>query len=139
MYDKFYPRIRFWILMEISLIAGFSQGMLLPVTAILFEQAGVSSSINGLHATGVYIGILFATPFMEGLLRKFGYRSILLQGGLFIVLPLAFFPLWKSLLFWFVLRLLIGVGISMLQFGAQTWITSISPSNKEAEILLCLD
>lgn len=129
MHENIYPRLRFWILMEISLIAGFSQGMLLPVTAILFEQAGISSSINGLHATGVYIGILFATPFMEGLLRKFGYRNILLQGGLFIVLPLAFFPLWRSLIFWFILRLFIGIGISMLQFGAQTWITSISPPN----------
>ncbi len=130
MYENIYPRLRFWILMEITVIAGFSQGMLLPVTAILFEQAGVSSSINGFHATGVYIGILIATPFMEGLLRKFGYRNILIQGSFFIVLPLVFFPLWKSLIFWFILRLFIGVGISMLQFGAQTWITAISPPNQ---------
>lgn len=127
MYDKFYPYLRFWILVEIILIAGFSQGMLLPVTAILFEQAGISSSINGLHTTGVYIGILIATPFLEGLLRKFGYRHLLLQGSLLIVLPLAFFPLWKSFIFWFILRLFIGIGISILQYGAQTWITYISP------------
>lgn len=130
MYEKIYPRLRFWILLQVSLIAGFTQGMLLPVTAILFEQAGIPSSINGLHATGVYIGILLATPLMEGLLRRIGYRHLLLQGALLLVLPLLFFPVWKSLIFWFILRLLIGIGLSMQQYGAQTWITSISPPHK---------
>ncbi len=57
-------------------------------------------------------------------------ENLLLQGSLFIVLPLALFPLWKSLIFGFILRLFFGIGICMLQFGAQTWITSISPPNK---------
>ncbi len=39
-------------------ISGLSQGMLLPAIAMIFEQEGVSSSINGIHATALYIGIL---------------------------------------------------------------------------------
>lgn len=121
---------RFWILVGIVAISGFSQGMLLPLIAIIFEQDGVSSTLNGLNATGLYIGVLLASPLMEAPLRKFGYKPIILTGGLLVVLSLAFFPLWKSFWFWFFLRLLIGIGDQLLHFGTQTWITSSSPKER---------
>src|SRR5690625_3788408 len=111
-------RGRFLILIGIVAISGFSQGMLLPVIAIIFEQNAISSSINGLHATGLYIGILVASPFMEKPIRKFGYRPMLIVGGILVFLSLFSFTLWDSLMFWFVLRLIIGIGDQMLHFGS---------------------
>ncbi|RSD26680.1 MFS transporter [Mesobacillus subterraneus] len=122
--------LRFWILVSIVAISGFSQGMLLPLIAIIFEQDGVSSSMNGLHATGLYIGILIASPLMEAPLRRFGYKPIILIGGLAVALSLALFPVWKSFWFWFVLRLVIGIGDHMLHFATQTWITSFSAKER---------
>ncbi|WP_174732814.1 MFS transporter [Mesobacillus harenae] len=121
---------RFWILVSIVAISGFSQGMLLPLIAIIFEQDGVSSSMNGMHATGLYIGILLASPLMEGPLRKYGYKPLILVGGILVAISLGLFPVWKSFWFWFALRLLIGIGDHMLHFGTQTWITSFSPANR---------
>ncbi|CAM3886700.1 MFS transporter [Mesobacillus thioparans] len=123
-------KLRFWILVSIVAISGFSQGMLLPLIAIIFEQDGVSSSMNGLHATGLYIGILIASPLMEAPLRRFGYKPIILIGGLLVAVSLAFFPLWKSFWFWFILRLAIGIGDHMLHFATQTWITSFSRKDR---------
>ncbi|MBT2679714.1 MFS transporter [Bacillus sp. ISL-35] len=123
-------KLRFWILVSIVAISGFSQGMLLPLIAIIFEQDGVSSSMNGLHATGLYIGILIASPLMEAPLRRFGYKPIILIGGLLVAVSLAFFPLWKSFWFWFILRLAIGIGDHMLHFATQTWITSFSEKER---------
>lgn len=122
--------LRFWILVSIVAISGFSQGMLLPLIAIIFEQDGVSSSMNGLHATGLYIGILIASPLMEAPLRRFGYKPIILIGGLAVAISLSLFPLWKSFWFWFLLRLVIGIGDHMLHFATQTWITSFSPKER---------
>ncbi|SEM95415.1 Predicted arabinose efflux permease, MFS family [Mesobacillus persicus] len=121
---------RFWILVSIVAISGFSQGMLLPLIAIILEQDGVSSALNGFHATGLYIGILLASPLMEAPLRRFGYKPIILAGGFLVAISLAFFPLWKSFWFWFLLRLLIGIGDQLLHFGTQTWITSSSPKDR---------
>lgn len=45
------PKFKFAILVSIVAISGFSQGMLLPLIAIIFEQDGYSSSVNGFHAT----------------------------------------------------------------------------------------
>src|SRR5690606_37072073 len=98
---------RFWILVAIVSISGFSQGMLLPLIAVIFEQDGVSSALNGLSATGLYIGTLVIAPFMEPQLRRFGFKPIIIFGGGLVVLSLLLFPLWKSVLFWFIPRILI--------------------------------
>jgi len=121
---------RFWILVIIVSISGFSQGMLLPLISIIFEQDGLSSSLNGLNATGLYIGTILISPFMEQPLRKFGYKPIIIFGGLLVFLSLLLFPLWKSVVFWFILRLLIGIGDHALHFSTQTWITSFSPRER---------
>ncbi|TWT13444.1 MFS transporter [Planomicrobium sp. CPCC 101079] len=123
-------RARFWVLVTIVSISGFSQGMLLPLIAVIFEQDGVSSALNGLSATGLYIGTLVIAPFMEPQLRKFGFKPLILIGGGLVIVSLLAFPLWKSVAFWFVLRVLIGIGDQALHFSTQTWITSTSPQQR---------
>lgn len=118
--------LRFWILVAIVFISGLSQGMLLPLMAVILEQDGVSSTINGLHATGLYVGVLLASPFMEAPLRKFGYKPMIIFGGLTVIFSLISFTIWSNLIFWFLLRLLIGIGDHALHFSTQTWITSFS-------------
>lgn len=64
-YFSDYSKKRFTILVLIVSISGLSQGMLLPLISIIFEHDGVSSALNGLHATGLYIGTLLISPFIE--------------------------------------------------------------------------
>lgn len=123
-------KYRFWILVGIVAISGISQGMLLPLIAVIFEKSGVSSSLNGLHATALYIGILLISPFMEQPLRKYGYKPVIILGGAMVMGALILFPLWTSFWFWFILRLFIGIGDHALHFATQTWITSSSQKNK---------
>lgn len=121
---------RFWVLVIIVSISGFSQGMLLPLISAIFEQDGISGTLNGLNATGLYIGTLLVSPFMEAPLRKFGYKPVIITGGLIVIISLLSFPLWKSVIFWFVLRLFIGIGDHALHFATQTWITSTVPPER---------
>ncbi|WP_085993177.1 MFS transporter [Oceanobacillus senegalensis] len=118
---------RFWILILLVTISGFSQGMLLPLLSIILEQNNISSSVNGLHATGIYIGVLLASPFMEKPLQKFGFKPVILVGGLLVIISMVLFPFWQALWFWFILRVTIGIGDQMLHFGTQTWITTTTP------------
>lgn len=125
-----YEQRKFWILVIIVSISGFSQGMLLPLVAVIFESDGVSSTLNGLNATGLYIGTLLISPFIEQPLRKYGYKPIIVVGGGLVFLSLFLFPFWKSVTFWFLLRLLIGIGDHALHFATQTWITTSTPQHK---------
>ena len=94
-----YEQRRFIILVIIVSISGFSQGMLLPLISVIFEGDGVSSTLNGLNATGLYIGTLLISPFIEQPLRKYGYKPIIIFGGALVFLSLFMFPLWKSVMF----------------------------------------
>ncbi|HEY4553627.1 MAG TPA: MFS transporter [Bacillaceae bacterium] len=126
-------QLQFWILIGVVAISGFSQGMLLPLVAVIFENAGLPSSLNGLNAIALYIGILIASPLMEAPLRKLGYKPMILIGGFVVAAALFLFPLWQSFWFWFALRFLIGIGDHMLHFASQTWITSYSPEEKRGK------
>lgn len=125
-----YEQRSFYILVAIVAISGFSQGMLLPLISVIFERDGVSSALNGLNATGLYIGTLLVSPFMEVPLRRFGYKPVIVVGGLFVFISLWLFPLWKSIVFWYILRLIIGIGDHALHFASQTWVTSFSPKKR---------
>ncbi|MHA6168314.1 MFS transporter [Bacillus mojavensis] len=119
-------RKHFFILVLLVSISGFSQGMLLPVISIIFETNGESAAINGLHATGLYIGVLLASPFMEAPLRKLGFKPLIVMGGSIVILSLFGFIWLQSVWVWFLLRLFIGIGDHMLHFSTQTWVTSMS-------------
>lgn len=119
-----YNKMRFSVLIGLVTISGFSQGMLLPLLAIILEQNGVSSAVNGLHATGLYIGVLIASPFMEKPLQRLGFKPIILIGGLLVIISMALFPFWNALWFWFILRMTVGIGDHMLHFATQTWVTT---------------
>ena len=125
-----YQNIRFSALIILVAVSGFSQGMLLPLIAIIFEQDGVSSGLNGLNATGLYLGILLISPFMEIPLRKFGYKPLIVFGGLAVIIAFLLFPVFESFWFWFILRMIIGIGDHTLHFTTQTWITAFTPQNK---------
>lgn len=125
-----FSKNRFMILVVIVAISGFSQGMLLPLISVIFERDGVSSALNGLNATGLYIGTLLVSPFMEAPLRRFGFKPVIVTGGFIVFISLWLFPLWKSIVFWYILRLLIGIGDHALHFASQTWVTSFSPGHR---------
>ncbi|MCJ0967026.1 MFS transporter [Mammaliicoccus sciuri] len=120
----------FIILSIIVAVSGFSQGMLLPLISVIFERNGISSSLNGLHATSLYIGVFLSSFFIEGLVRKSGFKYMILVGGAIVALSLLLFPTLKTLSIWFILRLLIGIGDNMLHFSTQTWLTHITPKEK---------
>jgi MFS family permease len=112
------------------LICGVAEGMLLPLVATLLERRGVDAVVNGVGTTALYIGMLISLPFMEKPLRRFGYKTLLAGGLGMIALCLLLFPAHYSFAFWFLLRLIVGIGDSMLHFAAQTWIIVESPDER---------
>src|SRR5699024_1827455 len=74
--------------------------------------------------TSLYIGILIASPFMEKPIQKYGFKPLIIVGGILVFTALLLFPVWHSITFWFILRMIVGIGDNMLHFGSQTWITT---------------
>ncbi len=111
------------------IVAGTTQGLLLPLLSYLLELQGVSSSINGLNSAALYVGMMGTSLLIEKPVRRFGYKPTIIAGGLTVVMTLILYPLWNDMYFWLVLRLLTGAGVTALHFAAQLWIMSSTPAH----------
>lgn len=117
-------------LIMVIIVAGMSQGMLLPLLTILLDRSGVSPDANGVNAAALYIGI-FGTMFViEKPVRRYGYKPVIMIGMGLIIAANCLFPVWQQVGFWFILRLLVGIGDSALHFATQLWIVASSPKEK---------
>jgi MFS family permease len=123
-------RFTLYTLIVVVAIAGLSQGLTLPLLAVLLEKQGVSSVANGVNAAALYIGILAVSPWLEIPLRRLGYRTTLLIGLALMTLATILLPLSHHLLLWFVWRMLLGIGDSALHFSSQLWVTAIAPPDR---------
>ncbi|NJP39366.1 MFS transporter [Bacillus luteus] len=131
------PGFRYWVLIGMVLIAGFSQGMLLPVLAVLLENAGTSSAANGLNAAALYIGIILVSPFIEQPVRKYGYKPVILTGLVLVTISVMLIPLWQAFWFWFVLRMIVGIADNLIHFSTQVWIsTTADPAKRGRQLAL---
>ncbi|WP_031546594.1 MFS transporter [Salinicoccus luteus] len=128
-------RARFIILSLIVCISGFSQGMLLPLISFILENREVHATLNGLHASGLYIGVLVSALFIEAPLRKYGFRPMIIAGGIIVGISMLLFPVLDSIWIWFLLRLLVGVGDNVLHFSTQTWLTQSTPQHKLGRVI----
>lgn len=128
-------RAHFVILSLIVCISGFSQGMLLPLISFILENREVHATLNGLHASGLYIGVLVSALFIEAPLRKYGFRPMIITGGIIVGISLLLFPVLESIWIWFLLRLLVGVGDNVLHFSTQTWLTQTTPQHKLGRVI----
>ena len=77
-------RARFIVLSIIVCISGFSQGMLLPLISFIFESRGVSATLSGFHTAGLYLGVFVSSFFIEAPLRKYGYKKLVIFGGVVV-------------------------------------------------------
>src|SRR5690606_14127322 len=96
----------------------------------LLEQRGVSSSMNGLNAAALYFGILVITPFCSRLVRRWGYRDMILIGLGSTAVCTLLLPIFTSFFAWTILRFLIGMGDSLLHYASQLWVTTTSPEDR---------
>lgn len=126
---------RIAILLSVTLIAGFSQGMLLPLLAISLEQQGVSAQSNGLNSMALYLGTFGMMFLIEKPIRRFGFKSGIIAGIVTAGLATLLFPLTSALWVWVLLRVLVGIGDSLLHYCAQLWIVSSSPATRRGKFI----
>ncbi len=126
-------RYRLITLLLVVVVAGMSQGLLLPLLSIMLEDSGVSSDMNGINSAAMYIGIFCTMFFVEKPVMRFGYKKVILAGIALVTLVTMLFPFTQSTAVWFVLRLLVGVGDSSLHYATQLWIVSSSPANQRGK------
>ncbi len=119
---------RFRLLVVLIVIVGASQGLVSPLIATMLELQRISPSINGISAAMLYLGMLVSLLFCAKLVYRFGYQKTIVIGLIMIIVTMILFPFTDNIIWWSVLRFLLGVGDNITCFAVQLWIAStVSP------------
>ena len=106
-------------------ICGMCQGLIIPLLALLLERRGVSALFNGISTTALFLGVIVASPFIEGLVRRYGAkRTILASTALSVVMTLGF-ALWDNIYAWLGFRLVLGIALAGLFVATEIWLNRI--------------
>lgn len=104
----------------ISFISGFSMGVFNPLISIIMELRGISQVLIGANSTIYYLMVAVCAPLSGLLIKKYGINLVIVC-GLFITATFSLiFPMVNSLTEMFVLRGLMGLGVSLYMIGGQT-------------------
>ncbi|WP_166242947.1 MFS transporter [Paenibacillus turpanensis] len=120
----------FITLILVVIVAGASQGLLLPLLSIWLEQRGVSPQMNALNSAALYLGVFGTMFFIERPVRRYGFQPVILVGIVLVIAATLSFSFTHTLWIWFLLRLLVGIGDSALHYATQLWIVSNSPPER---------
>jgi MFS family permease len=98
------------------------------------EQRQIDGIWIGLTSTIYFLTIALATRWVEKILRQYGTRRIMMLGLMVTSFCTPLFPLTTQLPFWFLIRILMGLGICCFFVTGQTALNSCSHENNRASV-----
>ncbi|WGF89244.1 MFS transporter [Marinivivus vitaminiproducens] len=94
-------------------LVGMAISFTAPLLALVLEARGYSAFTIGLNSAVASVGIFLTAPFLPWLLRRFGPIRCIQAGTVVVAAALLSLTLSESIVWWFVIRLLIGIALSV--------------------------
>ena len=102
--------------------AGFTLGLILPVTTVVLEEMAVSTPLIGFVGNLVSLGMLAGSFFVGRAILDYGVRAVLGAGLLLTVVAVGALSLWIYLPYWVLLRFILGIGMAAVFTASETLI-----------------
>ena len=102
--------------------AGFTLGLILPVTTVVLEGMAVSIPLIGFIGNLVSLGMLAGSFFVGRAILDYGVRAVIGAGLLLTVVAVGALSLWLYLPYWVLLRFIIGIGMAGVFTASETLI-----------------
>ena len=116
-------------------VFGFSLGMSYPLLSLLLEANGVSTSMMGVNAAMMPIGILLFSPLLPLLSKRFGSRSVAISAAIATAILFLAYKAFDSLEAWFIIRLLQGMSVSTLFVLSEAWVVQYAGKAHRGKIV----
>lgn len=113
---------------------GVMLGLSTPLFSVVLDRMGLNASMVGLN-TSVGVGAtLVAAPLVPWLLKRVDAVSLMLGGIVLSAAGLMVAGYLQSAALWFLIRFMIGVGISLHWVISETWINHVAHDDRRAFI-----
>jgi len=116
-------------------VFGFSLGMSYPLLSLLLEANGVSTSMMGINAAMMPIGILLFSPLLPLLSKRFGSRAVAISAAMVTAVLFLAYKAADSLEAWFIIRLLQGMSVSTLFVLSEAWVVQYAGKTHRGKIV----
>lgn len=116
-------------------IFAVAQGLTYPLMSFILERSGASAGLIGLSAAMTPLGLIAASPFIPGIVRRLGSGPLALMCALAAAVALALIGWSRDIVAWFPLRFVVGVAIAPLFVLSETWIIRLAPARRRGRIL----
>jgi MFS family permease len=116
-------------------VYGVTAGLSMPLMSLILEARGYGRTVIGLNSATMAVALLLFSPLIPAVIKRFGFRklmfiSLVTEAGCFIALAVS-----PNIVFWFVVRLLMGASATGLFLAGETWINQIAAEESRGRIM----
>ena len=102
-------------------------GLSYPLLSLILDSMGISAGLIGLNAAMTPLGIIFSSPFIPPLARRFGAWFMCVLSLCLAAVLLVLLAVLRDVTLWFVLRFLLGVVNTVIFITSEVWINQLAP------------
>jgi MFS family permease len=102
-------------------------GLSYPLLSLILDSMGASAGMIGLSAAMTPLGIIFSSPFIPPLTRRFGAWFMCVTSLCIVALLLMLLAVFRDVTIWFVLRFLLGIANTAIFITSEVWINQLAP------------
>ncbi len=117
------------------LIANLMYSVTLPLLSLTLSRAGYSETMIGINTIAQPLAALLFTPYIPGLIGRFGTASVMIVALIVFGTTLLILPLHIDLTFWFILRTLMGAAGCVLWVASEAWINALADEKSRGRIV----
>ncbi len=117
------------------LIANLMYSVTLPLLSLTLSRAGYSETMIGINTIAQPLAALLFTPFIPGLIGRFGAASVMIVALLVFGATLLILPLYVDMTVWFILRPLMGAAGCVLWVASEAWVNAMADEKSRGRIV----
>src|SRR5262245_5383135 len=121
--------------MSTALCYGVALGLFPALLSLKLEGNGFETSWSGLLGATPALAGMAIGPFSPRIIARIGSRPAYLTGGLLSISTVALFPVFPSLPVWFLLRFLMGAGLSLQFVIGEAWVNNLADDRSRGRII----
>ena len=116
-------------------LAGCGFGLLMPLISLNLNAMTGSGATVGMNAAAAALSTIIATPFIPALLKRFPARQLMAACIVTTGAGIAIFPLVPDAYVWWALRFFVGMAVTVVFVGSETWINQLAKPESRAGLL----
>jgi MFS family permease len=114
---------------------GLAQGLSYPLFTLLMQGQGMPSSLIGLSAAMMPIGLTLSAGFVPIAVRKLGARNLAVLCALCGAVLFVLIGVLQNWVGWFLLRFLLGLVINPLYVLGEVWALALAPPERRGRVM----